>query len=240
MRWLTIIILVLVVLFFWRFCSQDINDTAKLTKDSVSSVTDKAGDMADGLSDTVNDMAEGLSDTVDDLASDSSNTGDDTTASENFDSDNVDTFTKELRSRFSLKGNQHGMESKLLDFIESGAAVDNSKWFNFDRLTFKTGSANIDMSHSNDQLTNIADILKAHPDVLLKIGGYTDNTGSDEVNLRISQQRAEAVVTALAGMGIDSSRLDPEGYGSQHPVASNDTSEGRAMNRRIAVRVTSK
>jgi K(+)-stimulated pyrophosphate-energized sodium pump len=128
----------------------------------------------------------------------------------------------------------------LLAFIESDTLVDKTTWFNFDRLTFRIGSAEIAMDESSEQLTNISEIMKAYPATMLKIGGYTDNTGSEEVNTRISQQRADAVCAVLVGMGVDESRLDPEGYGPKHPVASNDTEEGRAMNRRIAVRVKEK
>jgi len=118
--------------------------------------------------------------------------------------------------------------------------VDKTTWFNFDRLSFKTGSAELDMDKSKEQLTNMTEILKAFPKVNLKVGGYTDNTGSEDANMKLSQQRAEAVVTALTGTGTDKARLEPEGYGSQHPVGDNATEEGRAQNRRIAVRVTAK
>lgn len=150
-------------------------------------------------------------------------------------------YIKKLEGGFELKGNADGIESGLLGFIESDKAVDKTTWFNFDRLTFKTGSAELDMDKSKDQLTNMFEILKAYPKVGLKIGGYTDNTGSEEANMKLSQQRAETVANALVGMGTDKSRLSPEGYGSQHPVCpANDTEECKAKNRRIAARVTAK
>jgi outer membrane protein OmpA-like peptidoglycan-associated protein len=83
----------------------------------------------------------------------------------------------------------------------------------------------------------MAAILKAFPGIQIKIGGYTDNTGSQEMNMKLSQARAEAVAKAVAALGVDAARLDAEGYGPQHPVASNDTEEGRSQNRRIDVRV---
>ncbi|HNE28428.1 MAG TPA: OmpA family protein, partial [Saprospiraceae bacterium] len=139
-----------------------------------------------------------------------------------------------------LKGNPDGIEQSLIAFIEGNNPVDKTTWFNFDRLTFRTGSAEIDMDKSRDQLTNIYQIMQAFPKLKLKVGGYTDNIGKEADNMKLSQARAEATVKALETMGVAKGRLAPEGYGSQHPVAPNDTEEGRAQNRRIAVRVMEK
>lgn len=150
----------------------------------------------------------------------------------------ADGFVKTING-FELRGAADGVESKLVGFIESNQApcTDAACWFTFDRLTFKTGSAELDMEKSQAQIENIHRILEAFPNVQLKIGGYTDNTGSDETNRALSEARAEAVVAAVAALGADKSRMDAEGYGAQFPVASNDTEEGRAQNRRIDVRV---
>jgi len=149
-------------------------------------------------------------------------------------------FGKVLSTGFAVNGEATGIESGLIGFIESAAPVDKTTWFNFDRLTFATGSAQLDIEKSKEQLTNIAEILKAFPKVKLKIGGYTDNTGDAAANLKLSDDRADAVEDALEAMGISDDRLDAEGYGDKHPVADNATEEGRAQNRRIAVRVTEK
>lgn len=132
-----------------------------------------------------------------------------------------------------------GVENKLLAFIKSDKAVDKTTWFDFDRLTFETGKATLKPA-SREQLTNIAEILKAYPAVNVKLGGYTDNTGNADSNLKLSQDRANSVRAELETMGIDKDRLEAEGYGQEHPVASNDTKEGRAQNRRISIRVTKK
>jgi len=133
----------------------------------------------------------------------------------------------------------NGADTRLLDFIKSGKepCTDPDCWFTMDRLTFNTGSATIDMEKSSGQLTNLQMILAAYPSVQLKFGGYTDNTGSEDVNLGLSQQRADSVVNALVAMGVAPDRMVAEGYGSQFPVADNATEEGRAKNRRIDVRV---
>ena len=135
---------------------------------------------------------------------------------------------------------QNGIENKLITFItDPSKPVDETTWFNFDRLLFDTGQATLQPS-SQEQLTNIAQILKAYPNVHVKIGGYTDNTGDPQANMTLSDARAKNVMDALVAQGVDASRLTSEGYGDQHPVADNSTEEGRALNRRIALRVTQK
>ena len=105
------------------------------------------------------------------------------------------------------------------------------------RLLFDTGSSTL-QPRSRDQLQTIAVILKAHPGAQATIAGYTDNVGSAASNLTLSKQRADTVRNELIGMGVDGSRLTAEGYGDTNPVGSNSTEAGRAMNRRITIRVT--
>jgi K(+)-stimulated pyrophosphate-energized sodium pump len=147
---------------------------------------------------------------------------------------------KALSSGVTLNIPENGIESNLLKFIEDKSkAVDKTTWFDFDRLTFETGKSSL-KSESAEQLKNIAEILKAYPDVNVKVGGYTDNTGDANANLKLSGDRAAAVKTELVKLGIDDARVESEGYGVEHPIASNDTEEGRAANRRTSVRVTKK
>ena len=135
---------------------------------------------------------------------------------------------------------EFGIERKLLAFIQdAGRPVDKTTWFTFDRLQFETGSAVLKPS-SREQLANIAAILKAFPQVAIKIGGYTDNVGDPQANLKLSRDRAGNTMQELVKLGIDPSRLESEGYGEEHPVADNATEEGRQQNRRIDVRVTKK
>jgi OmpA-OmpF porin, OOP family len=135
---------------------------------------------------------------------------------------------------------QHGVEGKLLAFIQDpNRAPDKTSWFDFDRLLFATNSTTL-QPQSTDQLTAVAAILKAYPAVHLTIGGYTDNTGDADSNLKLSQGRADSVVAQLGTMGIATDRLVAKGYGQDHPVGDNSTAEGRALNRRISMLVTSK
>ena len=135
----------------------------------------------------------------------------------------------------------NSVEYKILEFIEdANLPIDKTTWFTLDRLYFETGSSTL-KAESNSQLDRIAAIMKAYPAVTLKIGGYTDNTGSDVVNNALSSERAETAKAELVKRGVALNRLEAEGYGSQHPVCpANDTPECRAMNRRIDIRVTAK
>jgi OmpA-OmpF porin, OOP family len=149
-------------------------------------------------------------------------------------------FTLKLPDGVELNVPQTGIENKLAMFIaDSSKPVDTTTWFDFDRLTFDTGKDTLQPS-SQEQLNNVVAILKAYPNVHVKIGGYTDNTGNAAANLKLSDDRAKNVMNALVTGGIDPTRLEAKGYGEEHPVASNDTEEGRARNRRISLLVTAK
>ncbi|MCF8383551.1 MAG: DUF937 domain-containing protein [Chlorobium sp.] len=135
---------------------------------------------------------------------------------------------------------EFGIERKLIAFIEDATKpADKETWFSFDRIVFDTGKATL-KPESQEQLDNISEILKAYPAVELKFGGYTDNTGDPQANLKLSQARAETVMAEIVKLGTDKARLAAEGYGEQHPVADNATEEGRQRNRRVDCRVSKK
>jgi OmpA-OmpF porin, OOP family len=130
-----------------------------------------------------------------------------------------------------------GVEKKLVSYLDSNPSVGSDQtWFEFDRLLFDTGQATLQPA-SQEQLGNIAAILKAYPNVKVKIGGYTDNTGDAAANQALSQQRADTVMAQLVSLGVDPSRMTAQGYGQDNPVADNSTDEGRQKNRRIALEV---
>ena len=150
-------------------------------------------------------------------------------------------FKHTLPGGFEINASPDGVENALISFIGDDAGVDKTSWFNFDALKFQTGKDQLDMEFSQKQLTNIVEILKAYPNVNIKLGGYTDSDGDDKFNLALSQRRANNIMKALVTAGIDATRLEAEGYGEAHPACpANDTPECKAQNRRIAVRVTKK
>lgn len=79
----------------------------------------------------------------------------------------------------------------------------------------------------------VAQRLRENPEIRVRIEGYTDERATEAHNLELSQERAEAVKRILVGFGIAADRLETVGYGESDPVASNDTAEGRALNRRV-------
>lgn len=106
-----------------------------------------------------------------------------------------------------------------------------------ERVHFETASARI-LPQSFSLLNQVASVLKARPDIKrLRVLGHTDAQGDEAMNLELSQQRAASVKDYLVKRGIDADRLSARGYGLSHPIADNDTVEGRAANRRVEFRV---
>ena len=101
-----------------------------------------------------------------------------------------------------------------------------------DPITFEVRSATITGS-GEAVLDEAAAYLVANPAVTVEIAGHTDSDGDPATNVRLSQARAEAVKAYLEDAGVEGSRMTPVGYGADRPVASNDTTAGKAQNRRI-------
>lgn len=135
-------------------------------------------------------------------------------------------------------------EAKLFNFLkDSTLNVNEDKtkgWITLDRVYFDTGKSTL-TTESGKQIKNLAQILKAFPKAKVKIGGYTDTTGSEENNKKVSEDRAKIVQEELIKSGVQTERISSEGYGSQHPVCeANDTPECKAQNRRVDIRVLEK
>lgn len=137
-----------------------------------------------------------------------------------------------------------GIEDQLIKFIESDEYKNateedlKKKWFNFDDLNFKFGTTELEAS-SKRQLDNIVAILKANPEVKIKIGGYTDKKGDDAKNKKLSQDRANAVKAALDKADVGGQVNSAEGYGEeQATVPETASDEERAKDRKTAIRLT--
>jgi OmpA-OmpF porin, OOP family len=103
-------------------------------------------------------------------------------------------------------------------------------------LYFQTGSMKL-RPESEAQLREFAAAFDANRDARILVNGYTDNVGNAASNMRLSQERANAVKNDLIRMGIPESRLSTQGFGGQNPIADNATPEGRRMNSRVSVQI---
>lgn len=104
-----------------------------------------------------------------------------------------------------------------------------------DKIQFKTGSAKFDLAASKRSLNGLVAFMRINPDFNVEISGHTDNTGSEEVNKPLSQDRAEAIKNYIVGYGIEASRINAVGFGSEKPIAPNGDELGRQMNRRTEI-----
>lgn len=154
--------------------------------------------------------------------------------------DQIELIERTLPDGVKINVPSTGADVNLLGFIEDATqVVEKEAWFELDRILFDSDTASLRVE-SGAQIGNIAAILKAFPNVQLKIGGYTDNSGDGQDNLKLSTERANSVMNAIIALGIDAARLKAEGYGPEHPVADNASAESRQKNRRVSVRVTAK
>lgn len=108
-----------------------------------------------------------------------------------------------------------------------------------DNVYFDVNSAKL-KPESYVALNNFAAGMKVIKSLKVEVQGHTDSDGDDESNLVLSQKRAQSVIDYVASQGVDKSRMTAKGYGETKPIASNDTAEGKAKNRRTEVKVISK
>jgi OOP family OmpA-OmpF porin len=104
------------------------------------------------------------------------------------------------------------------------------------KITFPAGSTNV-APGAGRVLDEIADVLRQCGRLDLEVAGHTDSQGNLDTNMRLSQQRAEAVIAALLARGVPVSSIVAKGYGPEFPIADNGTAAGREINRRIEFRL---
>ncbi|WP_119081793.1 OmpA family protein [Altererythrobacter sp. B11] len=141
-------------------------------------------------------------------------------------------------------GYRMDQQIKELKETTAGSGVDVTETPNGDGIllnlpdvTFPVDSTTISPSF-RATLDNVAQSMIKYPNSLIDVMGHTDSTGSDSYNLDLSRRRAESVANYLVSRGVSRARIETVGYGEQYPVASNDTPEGRAQNRRVEIRIT--
>ena len=210
---------------------------ANIVKDAGAVV----GDTIDSGANIVKDAGAAVGDTIDagtNLANNAINAG------ASIANEAIDSGTNAVKSLTSLKlpGLDSGIEVTAGSFEDEFAKYlaaknyDKNKKFVFDNLVFNTGSAQVKDS-SMVQLNNLAKILQAYPNVKVNVEGHTDNVGNYESNKTLSNSRANTVKNVLADLGVDMNRITSIGFGSDQPIADNNTDTGRAANRRVSLSV---
>jgi outer membrane protein OmpA-like peptidoglycan-associated protein len=110
------------------------------------------------------------------------------------------------------------------------------------RITFDSGILfDVDVSElkpvSKENIAKLAKTLKKYEDTNILIEGHTDATGTDDYNMELSKRRAQSVTDYLASLGVSATRFTIQGYGESQPIATNDTDEGRTLNRRVEIAI---
>lgn len=127
--------------------------------------------------------------------------------------------------------------------LEPGPASNNgcplveTRLGNYAKQIYFASSSSKILEQSFAPMNELVKLLKANPATRVEISGHTDNTGSAALNTRLSKSRADAVRQYLVGQGVSASRLTSRGYGPDQPIADNDTPEGKAMNRRVEIKI---
>ncbi len=139
-------------------------------------------------------------------------------------------------------GNKMDKQARKIDEVLPGAEVNRVGEgivlvLGENSVRFDTGKATLTAA-AKENLDKLIPVFNEYPDTDIKIYGYTDITGKKEMNQKLSENRAAAVKTYLAGKGIASSRIVTEGMGINDPIDTNDTAEGRAKNRRVEFTIT--
>lgn len=139
-------------------------------------------------------------------------------------------------------GNQMDKQAREIDEALPGADVERVG--EGIKITLGENSVNFDLNKSSltstakGNLDKLVPVFNEYPDTDIQIFGYTDSSGSDEYNLKLSEQRAASVKTYLVGKGISGARINTVGRGEADPIASNDTKEGMSKNRRVEFAIT--
>ncbi|MCX7909778.1 MAG: OmpA family protein [Ignavibacteria bacterium] len=117
--------------------------------------------------------------------------------------------------------------------IEVGESIRlNNIFFEYKDYKLREGSFG--------ELNRLVKLMKEHPELVVEISGHTDNIGSPAYNLNLSLMRARSVADYLVSQGVNPHRIQVRGYGEMHPVETNDTEEGRQMNRRVEFKILKK
>lgn len=117
--------------------------------------------------------------------------------------------------------------------------IEEGQIVRLNNISFEFGKAAL-RKESSQELDRIALTMTQTPTLTIELGGHTDNVGGEAPNLKLSQDRADVVREYLIGKGIEPDRVASKGYGEARPIASNNTPDGQAANRRVEFTILKK
>jgi outer membrane protein OmpA-like peptidoglycan-associated protein len=117
------------------------------------------------------------------------------------------------------------LDIELKPIRQRASALLNNIFFDYDKYEIKP--------ESYPELANVVKFLVDNPALVIEVAGHTDNKGSDEYNIKLSQKRAQSVIDFLAAKGVDKARTSAKGYGASKPLVDNNSETNRQKNRRI-------
>lgn len=144
---------------------------------------------------------------------------------------------QEDRNSEAIDKNAQDIKDIKVEMVKDRNDLDAIKLVMGNSVLFATGSYRLS-ADAEAMLSRVAYNLKQYPNTDITVVGYTDNTGSQQVNDKLSLERAQAVMNYLEGHGVAQSRLKAVGKGWNDPIASNSTAAGRAQNRRVEIFIT--
>jgi outer membrane protein OmpA-like peptidoglycan-associated protein len=122
-----------------------------------------------------------------------------------------------------------GIEVERTAEDQINVTIKNDILYDFDSSTLRPGS--------RATLDEMADVFSRYPETMIELAGHTDSVGTVAYNQRLSEQRSRTVGNYLTMQGVSSSRINAIGYGAEYPRATNETAEGRQLNRRVEIRI---
>lgn len=218
LTWLILIVLILLLFLWWRSCRNTPNDAYRT-------------ETAAAYRDTVTNSR--VAPTATPI----------TPASTTRTADNRDTTQMKLSNGQSITVYRGGIEEEMVNYLNSNeyrnASADDlsNKWFQFDNIAFEFNSSTNLMEHSQAQLNNIISILKSYPNARIRIAGFADNRGTEDVNMEISKERAKTIERIFEERGVGSQVVRTEGFGDEYATRpANAPDSLRAKDRDIALR----
>ncbi|WP_236974969.1 OmpA family protein [Membranihabitans maritimus] len=136
---------------------------------------------------------------------------------------------------YEIEERKKNFENEMYEVLYKDLEDTEERVYELSNVLFQTGSSELE-DISRYELDNLVSFLQDNPEVSIEIQGHTDNTGSQETNNTLSQQRADKVLSYVKNHGIGAGQVTAKGYGASDPVDTNDTEEGRANNRRVEIK----